>query len=557
MNPFRLISKKHLVAMLALTVLLSACRMRFECELYCPWTASEKSGEVRESKKGKPVFAKPTLELKPVQASTKLTMSPEFFVSNVAPAGSSSSALVCKSAGDEGVIVSGFVKGSVTFASSSKSPVVLESAGEKQEMYLAEYNKSGRVEWVATIRPSAASRPISIDIAPNGDVYFMGYYLNALAFNGDGDEPVTISGSDKMKNAFVACYDGSGNLKWVRNLRYNDNGRITENMLAFSVTSTPDNGVLVCGEFLEGMTVESSSGAYREIVTHSIEDTGFLIKYDAMGNMRWHRLLEGPTDSGIFNLKVSDSGDIFAAGTYGGTVRVFNTREETVPVSTPTWAGRSWFTAQFDSAGLFKSAKFIDARSAHSVTSGMDFFPDGSYALFGLNQGSLVFKTEESDVVASVKSGQKNFTALARMEPRSNVARWVGVIKGLKHAFGVRPLNYNNVFVDKCGNTHILVYSDGGLEVSTIGDGKTETKRLWPEANKRIFSLLAFSPEGKLIETQNLGLGHEVSFSSISMQPDRRGYFLCGQGKVPVKVKGEVEARNVSFVLDVQVKGSK
>ncbi|WP_309642543.1 T9SS type A sorting domain-containing protein [Flavobacterium sp.] len=120
------------------------------------------------------------------------------------------------------------------------------------------------------------------------------------------------------EDGFLAKYDASGNVQWVRTFGGPGFVDIQESSIK---VSTADNAVYVCGSFRTQtansvITFDGISFTYAGNSRH-----GFLAKYDLNGNIQWMRHGGGTVGlgTGYNDLDIDDQGRIVVVGTADGT----------------------------------------------------------------------------------------------------------------------------------------------------------------------------------------------------------------------------------------------
>ena len=194
-----------------------------------------------------------------------------------------------KDDGARGVAVDG--AGNAYVSGSTAGDLGGPSAGGK-DAFVAKYDASGALLWTRQLGTPANDGGGKMAAADAGKAYVSG------STAGDLSGP-SAGGSD----AFIAKYDATGGLLWVRQLG----------------TSKGDGG--------HGAAVDSAGNVYLSGETFgdlggpsSGQREGFVAKYDASGSLLWTQQLGTPHDDWAADIAVDAGGDVYLGGTTSGTL---------------------------------------------------------------------------------------------------------------------------------------------------------------------------------------------------------------------------------------------
>nr|WP_294894010.1 T9SS type A sorting domain-containing protein [uncultured Pedobacter sp.] len=123
------------------------------------------------------------------------------------------------------------------------------------------------VSGTANGSPGKAVRQIASDAS--GNVYSTGYFHGTLTI-GSFTVNSTMNGTTELQNVFVAKYDSTGNILWLKS--YSGNGTLA-NQNVNSITLDAGGNVYIGGS---GLTTGTANNA-------------FLVKYDGNGNVLWKK----------------------------------------------------------------------------------------------------------------------------------------------------------------------------------------------------------------------------------------------------------------------------
>ena len=157
---------------------------------------------------------------------------------------------------------------------------------------LIKYNSSGTRQWTRLLGSAASDSAWSVGVDGSGNVYISGFTEGSL-----GDQ--TNSGGT---DAFLAKYNPSGTLQWVRQL---GNATLTYSY-AVAVTSSGN-------AYISGMTRGSLDGETNA----GIQDI-FVAKYNSSGTRQWTRMLGSAVFDYCYSVAVDASENVYVAGdSYG------------------------------------------------------------------------------------------------------------------------------------------------------------------------------------------------------------------------------------------------
>jgi len=163
---------------------------------------------------------------------------------------------------------------------------------------LARYGVAGDRKWVVQFGSAATSETFR-GVATNwrGDIYVAGRTTD----NVDGNHPDAAGG-----DAFVARFDASGGLVWVR--QFGTAGDDT----ALAVTAIAAGDVFVVG---------STTGDLDGVHSGNTSLDGFVIRLDRAGNLKWTRQVGDPTtDETLTGVGASLRGEVVAGGSTTGNL---------------------------------------------------------------------------------------------------------------------------------------------------------------------------------------------------------------------------------------------
>lgn len=187
---------------------------------------------------------------------------------------------------------------------------VLNSNGIS-DIFIAKFNAAGIIQWAVKAGGEGSDRGYSIKTDGVGNLYVTGYYYKTAIF---GSSSITSVGNSQ--DVFIAKYDISGNLLWVRSVGGSDAET------GYGITSDNLGNVIVTGQF-KGTAIfgtSTLSSAINPITTLPSFDI-FTVKFDGNGNFLWVEQGRAKYDDRGLDVAVDLSNNIFIVGQFSDTIQ--------------------------------------------------------------------------------------------------------------------------------------------------------------------------------------------------------------------------------------------
>ena len=322
--------------------------------------------------------------------------------------------------------------------------------GDRMDIFVAKCDAAGNVLWVRQAGGPSDDQAFGIAVSRSGNVYVTGFYqahAGAVTF---GTITLTNEGGT---GSFVAKYDGTGNIMWVRHAA----GAAWSNAQGKSLAVDDAENVLVTGLFSGTVTfgtsnLSSSPGGYDV----------FASKYDANGNLLWVRQAGGDGGQNVgHGIGVDSSGAAYVVGsgvqgiTFGGTM-----------LGNTNWQGG--FIVKYDSDGIVQWTRntpavrgvAVDSRGHSFVTGG--FQSQATFGATNINSTGTVdgfIAAHDSDggsLWALNAGGQRSYVYANSIAADSDgVCYATGSFAGADARFGntvvTNDINDPNVFIAQAG----------------------------------------------------------------------------------------------------------
>ena len=255
-----------------------------------------------------------------------------------------------------------------------------DTSSVTSDIYLVKYDAAGNVLWARSAGGTSNDGALSVATDRLDNVYVSGFFHSTtLSFGTD-----TLRDTGVYNDIFVAKYNASGNLLWVKGttggVGPNDN-------IAMAVDFS--GNVFVTGSL--SMTTFVFAG---DTLTGSVSDI-LLLKYGTDGNEIWVRRGVGDEINTGSSVTTDPSGNVYIAGIFTAPVMTFDTIAlHMIPDSADAYA---IYLVKYDAAGNLLWAKAdnnsVDIPSVFVVAdSSGNVYLSGSYRLF--SGSTLSFGTD-------------------------------------------------------------------------------------------------------------------------------------------------------------------
>lgn len=209
------------------------------------------------------------------------------------------------------VFASGYFAGEIAFAraDANSKPTIKQTADggyilgasvtpiNTSDFWLSKLNSTGDIQWTKTFGSSQNDWMNEVIVCADGGFLMVG---GTEASNNE------ISGAGKgFIDIYVVKVDALGRLLWQKALGG------TNLDIAFSAIETSDNGYIVVGE------TNSSNG---DMTPNLGQKDGFLLKFANNGNLIWKVLTGGDDIDGLYTIRKTNDGKIFAMGSSSSVI---------------------------------------------------------------------------------------------------------------------------------------------------------------------------------------------------------------------------------------------
>jgi hypothetical protein len=178
---------------------------------------------------------------------------------------------------DDSCVVTGFFRGESTFGPGQPSETTLTSIGNTNDAFVARYDAGGTLQWVKAAGGGDSDAGRAIAAYADGSSVVSGHYAGIAVFGRD-EAGETFHIAEGADDAFVACFEPDGSLRWARTAGGNDSD------YGFGVAIHDDGTIAACGSFWE--TIHFSPGEVWGVVLDGAGGLdAFLARYNPDGSL--------------------------------------------------------------------------------------------------------------------------------------------------------------------------------------------------------------------------------------------------------------------------------
>jgi hypothetical protein len=335
------------------------------------------------------------------------------------------------------IAVLGIFQGSIDLGGGA-----LVSAGD-WDVFLAKFDAGGAHLWSKRFGAGSIDDARGVNVDGSGNVIVAGFSQGGIDFGGGA---LASGGSH---DAFVAKFDAAGSHLW------SDMWGGAGEQQAFSVASDAAGNLFVGGQF--NASLDLGGGA---MVTAGGLDA-FIAKFDGSGVFQWNQRFGDGAEQKMMFVGVDASGDVTAAGNFGGTIDFGGG-----PIASV--GSIDVFAAQFNSAGSHQWSGGYGSAVVEEMW-GLAVHSTGNVILAGYSQGGIDF----GGGALPNAGGEDMF--MARIDP-TGVHVWSKSYGSTSYqsAFGVAVANNGDLLL---GGQFLNSVNFGGATLTSAGSGDASLAR--------------------------------------------------------------------------------
>ncbi len=364
-----------------------------------------------------------------------------------------------------------------------------------QLIYSQNYN------WAVSVGGSGNEHISSSVKDANGNLYVTGYFIDTVDFDPGTGYDSLYSTTAAYIDAYVARYDGSGTLVWVKSF----GGTLTD--AGDDITLDNSGNVYVTGSFTG--TVDFNPGPGVLNLTSAGTEDIFVSKFDINGNFIWAFAIGGSTYENASAIACDNSGDIYLGGSFQISMDV----DPGAGIVSLSSAGNTdGFYAKYTSSGNLVWANSFGAVNGDGVS---DMKADNNGNIYMTGNFSNTVDFNPGTGVANLSSAGGRDMFFAKYDNLGNYL-WA------KRIGGSNGENSHRIKQDYNGNILILGYFQGTIDA----DPGTGTLLLTPNGTQDVF-IGKYDNNGSLIWAN--GIGGNISADGSDLSIDSIGnIFITG-----------------------------
>lgn len=222
----------------------------------------------------------------------------------------------------------------------------------------------------------------SITTDAEGNIYVTGYFFGTLDFDPGPGEAYLSSNTENSADIFIAKYDASGNLIFVKAI--GGPGYDQGNAIALDA-----NGhIYITGYFNQTVDFDPGSGQANR-TTQGSNDI-FLAKYDPLGNFIYVKTIGGSSSNEIgYDIAIDATGNVYVTGMFMGTAYFDGDTES--PSISGSVNRLSTFVAKYNTQGDLLFAKAIGGTTTDVASSRIKLDAQNNIYIAGFMSGTIDF----------------------------------------------------------------------------------------------------------------------------------------------------------------------
>ncbi len=416
---------------------------------------------------------------------------------------------------DGNIYVTGNVNG-ITDFDPGPNEALSTTMGVNGDIFIVKYNSNGEYIWHMTLGSWGVEIPKDLELDNAGNLIVVGRFNSYMDWDPGLDSIYFSSGSST--SGFVAKYDTDGNYIWAQPI---STGGFEE---AYSVEVDEADNIYVCGYASQDVDFDIGEDTVAFEVPDENAQDAYLIKYNANGNFKWVKGLQGPGRHIAFSVAYGQAGDLYLHGTFHGDETIQESGETAGLV---TNGFSDVFIAKYDTSGVYHWGKSFGG-SSNDIGDIIRADGNGHIYIMGAFKGIVDLDPGPAEDFEGIPN--KFLTYFSKLDTAGNVI-WSHSIHGEYHFDGVADL-----IVDESGDVFLTstLFIEYDLDVGLntvlatpvnpydlyIVKYNGEGEYLWSQViytggSFDASNALAIDQDGNLFVTG--GYGHEAIFDSTAI----------------------------------------
>jgi hypothetical protein len=176
---------------------------------------------------------------------------------------------------------------------------------------LVKYNNAGTAQWVQLLGSSNEVYATKVAVDSSGNVYVRGILEGNLTI---GSSNLVVSPADSQENGFIAKFNNSGTLTWVRQITGEN---VNEGGVAVDLASN----VFITGGF--SATANFGNGIIlTNTATNALFGDAFVAKYNSSGAIQWAQEAGGTNGGFYWDVALDGQTNVYPTGFLGSEAAV-------------------------------------------------------------------------------------------------------------------------------------------------------------------------------------------------------------------------------------------
>jgi hypothetical protein len=332
--------------------------------------------------------------------------------------------------------------------------------GSYPDIFLARHSADGQVLWSRGGNNNANTGASAIDFR-DGFVAMGGYGAQVLHLNKGLSDETTIDFVHGPQNAFVALYDESGNLQWVRgDVDSSGTSKITD------VAILADGSVVALGEFSRELAMQGTplSETFNIALPSAPGSRDiFVICYSASGEFRWVRGLHSNNYEVAHEVEPHPSDGVVISGYLDTGLPPYEFLGEETNV---TLERGGHFLAHYADDGTLLSAERVLTHANARRPMTIEVLSDGSVLMAGAFSSTATFMPERA-TFQTLTTVRDTDGYAARLTPAGNLS-WLRHFPVDNSAPQAPGSNFDGITSMGLSGDHLLVggHFEGMLQVA-------------------------------------------------------------------------------------------
>ncbi|MFN0188124.1 MAG: T9SS type A sorting domain-containing protein [Bacteroidia bacterium] len=318
------------------------------------------------------------------------------------------------------------------------------------DIFLAKFNMQGNLVWVKSFAGTSVDGPVGLVVDNSGNPILLGQFQQTINANPNPNlsNPLASFGNEDL---FLVKLDSTGNYLWSKQF-----GGVNSDYPTMLRSDNLGN-LIVSGTFRDSIDVDPSNNVQYLVSNGNVD--GFLLKLNNQGNYVWAKKLGASAGDAITGIDVDVNNDIYACGTFVGTVDF----DPNVSVSnlTATTNTVGSFIFKWSTAGNFVFAKpFLSTTSSGNITASyLNLDANGNVFVIGDFTRQIDFNPDAVavDTLASSSNSQDIF--LSKLS-NAGMYQWT-------RTFGNSNIDFATAIVnDAQGNVYFKGAFSGVIDIN-------------------------------------------------------------------------------------------